>query len=118
MSIYEHQAWEAYGQSFKFEDLGQVEAGGSGGDGNNMTPWMRLQEHEWYLEGFGPSTKPEPALLSAISERLACSLGCGGLHTCCTLLSFFRLSLMSFDYAYYLFLPILGIYLSLDPHHL
>lgn len=44
------KAWEAYGQSFKFEDLGQVE------------------EHEWYLEGFGPSTKPEPALLSAISE--------------------------------------------------
>jgi len=44
------KAWEDYGPNFKFEDLGHVE------------------EHEWYLEGIGPATKPEPALLSVISE--------------------------------------------------
>lgn len=44
------KAWEDYAPNFKFEDLGYVE------------------EHEWYLEGIGPATKPEPALLSVISE--------------------------------------------------
>ena len=29
-----------------------------------------FEEHEWYLEGIGPATKPEPALLSVISESL------------------------------------------------
>ncbi|CAK9115688.1 unnamed protein product [Durusdinium trenchii] len=46
------KAWAEYGQDFRIEDLSGT---------------LDL-EHDWYLEGFGPSTKPEPMLLSMISK--------------------------------------------------
>ncbi|CAJ1341995.1 unnamed protein product [Effrenium voratum] len=45
------KAWADYGKGFAFEEFGNA-------------------EEEWYLEGIGPAAKPEPALLSMMSQTL------------------------------------------------
>lgn len=89
------EAWAEYGQDFRIEDLSGtldlaacLHIGSIGQSLCQQTPACAEQfgetfsilhasstkEHDWYLEGFGPSTKPEPMLLSMISKRLDCKV--------------------------------------------